>query len=561
VGVTCAQAWPATTSLHLDAWHLDDARAQLTLLISSTPAAPRCPTCEVPAPHVHSRYPRTLAALPWSGSAILWRLRVRQLCCRHRTCPRRLFTARRPGIVAPWARRTVRRTAHLLAMALARGGAAGARLSRSLGRTGSRNPRLRVIRRPPSPAVVSPQGLSVDEFARRKRHPDGTRLGDLARRRALALLPDREAATVARWLQAHPGVDICVRDRAEADAEAARLGAPAACQVAARVHRRPHLADVRIQVFTAHASQLARVHPPRAAPTPVHAPTAPAAVPEPASVPLAPPPSSTAAARLARQRRTRRWADAHQGWTYHRPGWTREAIAPQGGLSRRPVPRDLQTPPVPERPPRHGRGRSRLDPYQAVRLAGWTRGCRHGWPLFRPIRRQGFRGPYGSVALSVRRRRQAQGLAPRQRRSARPLPRVTEAPRCRLTPRRATGLALRPPERATAEDCHQLARRTPQSSGLAEAVTLAQGFAGLVRQRQPAPLDPWLRRAAASRLPPCRRVARGLQADLAAVQAAITLPWSQGPTDGPITRLKRLTRPMVGRATLDRRARRVLLAA
>jgi len=76
---------------------------------------------------------------------------------------------------------------------------------------------------------------------------------------------------------------------------------------------------------------------------------------------------------------------------------------------------------------------------------------------------------------------------------------------------------------------------------LAEAVALAQDFAALVRQRQPAQLEPWLARAAMSALPPYRRFARGLWADWAAVQAAVTLPWSQGPIEGhmlPPTRLE-----------------------
>jgi transposase len=157
--------------------------------------------------------------------------------------------------------------------------------------------------------------------------------------------------------------------------------------------------------------------------------------------------------------------------------------------------------------------------------------------------------------------RQAQGLAPGQRRSAQPLPAVTETPRCRLTPRRATGLVLRPSEQATAQAHYQLTQLTQQSAELAEAVTLAQDFATLVRQRQPTHLEPWLARAATSPLPPFRRFARGLRADYAAVQAAVTLPWSQGPIEGHSNRLKMLKRQMFGRARRDLLARRFLLTA
>jgi transposase len=562
VRATFAHALPDTTSLHLDAWYIDDAHAQITLLISSTQAAPRCPGCTVPARAVHSHYTRTLADLPWSGYGITWQLRVRKLFCHNRKCPRRIFTERLPGIVAPWARRTLRLAARLLAIGRALGGAAGARLSQSCGLPVSRNTLLRVIRRAPCPAMLPPQVLSVDDFALRKRQTYGTLLVDLTRRRPLALLPDREAPTVARWLQAHPGGAVYVRDRAEASAEAARLGAPTALQVADRFHLLHNLADVLTDVFRAHAPQFARVNAhDRMTPTPVHDPAPPAPAPRLSSVPLAPPQSSTAAARLARQRRTQRWTHYHQVWTYHRQGWTLDAIAAQVGRSRRTGQRHLQSPTFPERQPRHGSGRSLLDPYKAALRAGWNHGCRNGWHLFRTIRRQGFRGQYGIVALYVRRMRQAQGRAPRQRRSDQPLPAVTEAPWRPLTPRRATGLVLRPSDRSTDEDHHQLAQLTAQAPALAEAVALAQDFAGLVRQRQPTRLEPWLARAAQSALPPFRRFAKGLRADLAAVQAAVTLPWSQGPIEGQIKRLEMLKRQMFGRAKLDLLARRVLLAA
>jgi transposase len=138
---------------------------------------------------------------------------------------------------------------------------------------------------------------------------------------------------------------------------------------------------------------------------------------------------------------------------------------------------------------------------------------------------------------------------------------VTEVPRRPLTPRRATWLVLRPPEQYTEEGRQLLEQLTAHSPALAEAMALAQGFAGLIRRRQPSRLEPWLRRAAQSALPPFRSFATGLWADIAAVQAAVTLPWRQGPIEGRINLLKMLKRQMFGRARLDLLARRFLLAA
>lgn len=101
-------------------------------------------------------------------------------------------------------------------------------------------------------------------------------------------------------------VEVFVRDRAEAYAEAARTGAPAACQVADRFHLLQNRADVLTQVFTAHAPQLARLTTQRtAAPTPVPDPTYPASAPGPSSGPLAPPPASDRRAAAPRSRGAR----------------------------------------------------------------------------------------------------------------------------------------------------------------------------------------------------------------------------------------------------------------
>jgi hypothetical protein len=64
----------------------------------------------------------------------------------------------------------------------------------------------------------------------------GTMIVDLERRRVVDLLPDRSAASTAKWIEGHPEVEIISRDRAGLYAEGARAGAPQARQVADRFH-------------------------------------------------------------------------------------------------------------------------------------------------------------------------------------------------------------------------------------------------------------------------------------------------------------------------------------
>src|SRR4029453_14326573 len=60
-----ARFLPDRTTLALEAWHVDDAAAEITLDVTSTQACVPCPLCHVLTPRVHSRYSRSLADLPW----------------------------------------------------------------------------------------------------------------------------------------------------------------------------------------------------------------------------------------------------------------------------------------------------------------------------------------------------------------------------------------------------------------------------------------------------------------------------------------------------------------
>jgi transposase len=130
--------------------------------------------------------------------------------------------------------------------------------------------------------------------------------------------------------------------------------------------------------------------------------------------------------------------------------------------------------------------------------------------LFRELRQRGYRGSYGLVAAYARRLREAQGLAPGQRRPRQSRPPVAE-PVCQpLTPRRATWLVLRREAKRTTAEAQQLARLRAQAADVAEAIDLGQDCAILVRQRQPTQLDPWLTRATSSTIEALRRFATGL---------------------------------------------------
>jgi transposase len=544
---------PDATTLRLDACEVDEAAAQITLAVQSTQTSVPCPLCATPARRIHSDYARTLADLPWAQYRVCLQLRVRKWFCRNRACPRRIFTERLPTVAAPWARRTLRLAQRLLALGVALGGTAGVRLGHAWDVVVSRNTLLRVLRQQPAPSFPTPRVLGVDDFALRKRQRYGTVLIDLERRSPVALLPDRTAESLAQWLRAHPGVQVIARDRSTAYADGARQGAPSATQVADRFHLFQNLREALAQVFLTQSRALDAVN--------VLMHQQPVPLPDGAlAVPVPPHDLPLPAQQRAAERQARRQALHTQVWALHRQGWTAPAIAQQVGLSLRTVQRDLRTTTFVGRRRRSDLGESGLNPYKPYLLERWNAGCYTAMRLFRDLRQRGYTGGYGVVAAYAHRLRQAQGLPPGHRRPRQPLPAVAEPPCQPLTPRRATWLVLRRETKRTDTETQQLTALRAQQAEVTEAIDLAQEFTQLVRQRQPESLDPWLQRASTSTVEALRRFAAGLYEDYAAVKAGVTLPWSTGPVEGHINRLKMLKRQMFGRARLDLLSRRFVCA-
>jgi transposase len=516
--------------------------------------ASRCPRCHVRTRRIHSRYERRLTDVPWGSYQGRWRLRVRKCFCAKAACRQRVFTERLPDVVRPYARSPLRLVERLCVIGLALGGAAGARLTKWLRLPARRDTLLRLVRRLPLPVVPPRRAIGVDDRAHRKRQRYGTIVVDLERRRPVALLHDREAGTLVSWLRAHPGVTVIARDRLKASMDGARAGAPQAIQVADRFHLLQNLAEALDQVFSASGPALKAVSEALSR-APVVQPGGRAAMPV---LPSTPPPQAQT---QAAQRRARRLAHYAKSWLLHRQGWSNRALAQQLGIGRMTVVRYLQAPTFPERKGRSDTGKSVLTPSKEYILKRWNAGCREALQRFRAIRRHGYTGSSPTVARYAQRLRQAQGLRPRERRPGQRLPYIVEVQPPRLTTRRATRLVLKRPQQWTDVDVQLIAHLKAQHRDLAMAIELAQDFCTLVRERQADRFDHWLACATASSVAPLQRFAAGLRAAYEGVKAGLTLPWSTGPVEGQINRLKRLTRSMFGRAKMDLLRRRFLLAA
>lgn len=80
----------------------------------------------------------------------------------------------------------------------------------------------------------------------------------------------------------------------------------------------------------------------------------------------------------------------------------------------------------------------------------------------------------------------------------------------------------------------------------------------MVREHTGQQLESWLSSVEESTLPELKSFAKGIQQDKAAVLAGLTLPWSNGPLEGHVNRLKLSKRSMYGRAKLRLLRQRVL---
>jgi transposase len=544
---------PDRMTLSVQGWHLDETAAQLTLQATATRTRVRCPLCQALTLRVHSRYTRTVADLPWGPYTVRLHLRVRKFFCDQPTCPRQIFTERLPTVAAPWARRTLRLAQRLRACGLALGGEMGARLGHRLGLPTSPATLLRLVQAAPTPTATTLQALGVDEWAWRRGQRYGTILVNLEDHQVLDLLPERSADLVADWLTQHPTVTVVCRDRSALYAEGIRRGAPHAVQVVDRFHLVKNLREA-IEAFlhdqrpalqaaaTGTAQALTQVVGPVAAP-PMYR-------------------GRHQCSQAGQQRQEAAQQQRHAAWvaTYetaqalYAQGTPVTTIAARLGLSRPTVYRLLRrtTPPPPRSPQRSGQV---LRPYMAYLIRRWREGCTDSMQLWRELREQGYTYSTRTVSRFITRLRQASaaGWAPETQTSPYTRPQGPSA--------RAVSFTWMCPEAKRAQDAQLYMDQLTQAHPvIAQAYTLSQAFLALVRERRGADLAAWMTETSASGIAALARFAQGLQEDLPAITAGLTLPWSNGAVEGHVNRLKLLKRQSYGRAGVGLLRQRVIQA-
>jgi transposase len=202
----------------------------------------KCPFCGKYSNRVHDYYFRTISDLPIFQSKTIILLKTRKFKCVNKQCQRKVFSEQTPAILR-YSRRTERAEKLLDTLAIELTGRLGSILSKQLNLYVSSSTMTRIAHNLPLPDIVRPKVLGVDDWAYRKGVSYGTVLIDMETSRPIDLLPSRDGKVLKDWLLNNNDVKIVSRDRASSYAAAIIEACPSAIQIADRFHLLMNLSD------------------------------------------------------------------------------------------------------------------------------------------------------------------------------------------------------------------------------------------------------------------------------------------------------------------------------
>lgn len=136
-----------------------------------------------------------------------------------------------------------------------------------------------------------------------------------------------------------------------------------------------------------------------------------------------------------------------------------------------------------------------------------------------------------------------------------------DADRSHISPHRLARMLLTRPENLKTGHRDLLDQLTAACPEMTDLATAVRTFAQLLKPRPESAdaLDRWITQIRTANLPHLHAFTCGLERDHDAVIAAVTLPYSNGPTEGVNTKTKRIARQMHGRAGFTLLRHRILL--
>jgi transposase len=478
---------------------------------------------------VHARYVRRLTDITVGGACLVIELAVRRFRCLNPGCSAKTFAEQIPGLTQPYGRYTLPLQRALTSIALTVAGRAGVRLAARLGIGVGRDTLLRLIRAIPDEPAEHVRILGVDDFAIRRGHRYGTIMVDLETRRPVDLIDGRDGDTLATWLGERPLPQIICRDRAGGYAEGARQGAPEALQVADRFHLWQNLGQAVEKDVSKARGDLAM-----------------ALAAEARSTQTDEAPAVANHRELKVVTRTRRHhAAVHE---LLGQGLSKAAIARELGLHPATVRKFANSTTVDSLIAKNQQRSSILDGYHEHLNRRWNDGIRNATQLAREITQMGYTGTEQQVQRYLRRFRTD------SRQFAVPAPRPPSV-------RDITSWIMSDPDNLAKEDTASLRTIRKRSKDLNRLTNHVKDFAVMMTQLEGHRLDDWITRVEKDSLTALASFARNLRRDLQAVRNGLTLPYSSGPVEGHVNRIKMLKRQMFGRAKLDLLRKRVLHTA
>lgn len=507
-----------------------------------------CPKCGVVSRRVHARYTRRVRDLPVQGKSVIIRLRARKFLCDNQACPQRVFCERFGEMIAPFARMTARLEAALTSLALLSSARNAERIGRVLGYTGSVSTLLRCAHRY-QPPVVAASHISVDDFAFRRGHTYGTIIVDLSSNKPIELLCERSVESLMAYLEAHPEVRVVARDRDPRYAEAISMAAPNAMVIVDRWHLLRNLTDAFVRLVANHSSDWRKTLQTHLDEQHADALEKVAADDGSNSLPLDRPrrisiitPRQQQKTAADHERRQHLIDQAHE---LRSQGWPKAKIARHLHLDPGTVTSYLKL----DTPPDHARRRptpSLLDEHLPFLQRRWREGCRNASQLTRELTELGYQGTRRTVTRYVRHWRTDNEDEPDDIA-------MIGAPIAILAQpnKLAWNLLKDEPD--------------PNTQQLLECVSDAEHQANLaraglnaIRHHDIDSWNAWCRIILQQPNSPLKRFVTGLKTDYQAVINALTQPFSNGPTEGNVNRLKLIKRTMYGRASFHLLRNKVL---